>query len=281
MPLTCQDFLARYSEYVDGRLDPQAAGLLEDHMAGCASCARYDRVVRKGTDLLRSFPEVEPSWDFFPRLQHRIYNLEDELRGRHRGGAGAAASLAAVAAMIAALAWSPLLRYGLERRVDEVQVTDAGALASDAGRGEAADAPIGSAARSWASSPVGSPAGAGLAPSTFPRLAPYPRYGSQGGVLPNAFLQPIELAAEAAFPASATWRRGAWQPVDEPGERPFDRIPDGWWYQGRAAAGHFSNAVQTMDFRYPETYSPLVVSTPPYRRASRVMRTDGAQPARD
>lgn len=108
--MTCQEFLVRHTEYLDGMLNPEEVAWCESHIASCASCARYDRVVRQGIDLIRSRPEIEPSADFFPRLQHRLYHLEDELRYGARGpGAGAVVSLA-IAGVLALLAWSPMMR---------------------------------------------------------------------------------------------------------------------------------------------------------------------------
>lgn len=112
--MTCQEFLARHSEYVDERMDPREAALWKEHRAGCISCARFDRTVRRGGELLRGLPEIEPSYDFFPRLQHRIYNLEDDLRSRRNASTTGAVTSLAIAASLALLAWAPVLRFGHE-----------------------------------------------------------------------------------------------------------------------------------------------------------------------
>src|SRR5690606_41508985 len=152
--MTCQEFLARHSEYMDGVLDPREHDRVEAHRASCPKCARYDRVVRSGVRMLRGLPEVEPSSDFFPRLQHRIYNLDERLRSGHRGtSAGAVASLA-VAASLALLAWSPLLRSGLE-----VRDVDAEGQAASASPGTPSIADPGPAR------PAPGPAAAGRPPS--------------------------------------------------------------------------------------------------------------------
>ncbi|MGH7446102.1 MAG: zf-HC2 domain-containing protein [Longimicrobiales bacterium] len=105
--VVCDEFVAGHSEYVDGLLSPPAAARLAAHAAACAACARYDRVVRKGRDLVRDLPDAQPSNDFELRLQHRIFHLEDADVLQPRTG-GAAAALG-VAAVIALLAWSPML----------------------------------------------------------------------------------------------------------------------------------------------------------------------------
>lgn len=106
--MTCQEFLARYSEYLDERMDAMEADRWRRHQESCRTCARYDRVLREGLPLIRRLPRVEPSSDFFPRLQHRLFHLDDDLRaGRRPSGAGMAASLA-IAGALAMLAWGPL-----------------------------------------------------------------------------------------------------------------------------------------------------------------------------
>jgi len=107
--MTCQEFLARYSDYLDEMLDPVEAARMHHHLVGCASCARYDRVVRRGLELVRELPVVEPSPDFEPRLQHRLFHVRDERVDERASGASAVVALA-IAGMLAAIAWSPLLR---------------------------------------------------------------------------------------------------------------------------------------------------------------------------
>lgn len=104
----CDEFLARHSEYMDGQLPPVLAGRLGSHAAACPSCARYDRVVRRGVALVRELPDIAPADEFELRLQHRLFHVQDaDALGGSRAS-GAAAALA-IAAAIALLAWSPLL----------------------------------------------------------------------------------------------------------------------------------------------------------------------------
>jgi anti-sigma factor RsiW len=105
--VVCDEYLARHSEYLDGLLSPAMSARLSAHAGSCDSCARYDRIVRRGIDLVRDLPDVEPSEDFELRLQHRIFHVEDA-RVLPSRGTGAAVALG-VAAAIALLAWSPML----------------------------------------------------------------------------------------------------------------------------------------------------------------------------
>lgn len=110
--MTCQEFLARYSEYLDERLEPLESALWRAHMNRCPSCARYDRVLRRGLALVRDLPEVEPSSDFGPRLQHRLYHVDDEPEMGHRASGASAVVSLAIAGVLAAIAWSPVIRPG-------------------------------------------------------------------------------------------------------------------------------------------------------------------------
>ena len=104
--MSCDEFLARHSEYMDGLLPPMVLARLGAHASVCGSCARYDRIIRKGIELARDLPDVQPSEDFELRLQHRIFHMEDARAFQPRTGA---ATALAVAAAIALLAWSPVM----------------------------------------------------------------------------------------------------------------------------------------------------------------------------
>jgi hypothetical protein len=106
--MVCNEILAQHSDYLDGLLAPHDAARVQWHLSRCGSCARYDRIVRRGLDLVRELPEVTPGADFEERLQHRIFHVQDGGSLGEPRAAGAAATLA-VAGVIALLAWSPLL----------------------------------------------------------------------------------------------------------------------------------------------------------------------------
>ena len=105
--MECNEFLEGYSAYRDGLVDEAERDAFRAHLESCESCARYDRVVRKGTDVLRDLPPVDPPSDFLARLQHRIYHIEDgiPLDASLRGGGAALMAVAAVGLL--ALAWLP------------------------------------------------------------------------------------------------------------------------------------------------------------------------------
>jgi hypothetical protein len=116
----CDEVIDRYSDYLDGLLAPHDAAQVQWHLSACASCGRYDRVMRQATELARELPEIVPSDDFAERLQHRIYHVQDGGAIASQRSAGVAATFA-VASVIALLAWSPVFFDSDDGRV--VQAT--------------------------------------------------------------------------------------------------------------------------------------------------------------
>ncbi|MEX1183545.1 MAG: zf-HC2 domain-containing protein [Gemmatimonadota bacterium] len=155
----CGEFHARHAEYVDGMLTASAAARLASHADACAACARYDRIIRKGAELVRDMPAVVPSEDFEHRLQHRIFHMQDARMLSPRPTAGAAAALG-VAAFIALLAWSPVLFSGEIRPRTAVTDTPPG---SDLARAPSAGLPY--AARTQAAALTASDRDASNLPS--------------------------------------------------------------------------------------------------------------------
>jgi len=72
--MDCRSFRSQYSAYRDGH-DPVLAAEMDDHLEGCAECARYDRAVREGVEALR-LEVVSPSSDFMARLEARLASGE-------------------------------------------------------------------------------------------------------------------------------------------------------------------------------------------------------------
>lgn len=141
--MDCDTFLDGHSDFRDGLLALPDRVAFEAHLRDCESCARYDRVIAKGVQVLRNRPQLEVSEDFMDRLQHRLYHVDDELAAarRRRGpvSRGAAAALAA-AASVAALALIPRLYTGAAPTVTMLPSVAATAPASAAPAYRLADA---------------------------------------------------------------------------------------------------------------------------------------------
>ena len=103
----CAAYLEDHAAWMDGFLDEAESAEHTAHAAACASCARYARVLKRGLELVRELPEIEPSAHFEERLQHRIFHIEDAAR-LERSTGRSAPGLAA-AALIGLIAWSPMI----------------------------------------------------------------------------------------------------------------------------------------------------------------------------
>jgi anti-sigma factor RsiW len=118
---SCGWFRERHGDYLDGLLPASERAQMQGHLEECVACARYDRVLRRGLQLARQVPELRPADDFELRLQHRIFHEQD---GNALGQQRPLASVAALAGVIALIAWSPFIV--LHRRAGEGP-SDAGA----------------------------------------------------------------------------------------------------------------------------------------------------------
>lgn len=107
--MTCEECLALAGDHIDGILGPIDAARFEAHIAGCAPCARYQRVLVRGLSLARSVEIIEPSPDFETRLEVRLRVADQEMDDHQasvRSGVAVALGLAAVVAFVS---WTPLL----------------------------------------------------------------------------------------------------------------------------------------------------------------------------
>src|SRR5690554_5481818 len=96
--MNCNSILEAFSDYEDGTLDALARARVDAHLEGCTSCRRYAEVIRKGRSLLTHLPPVEVGEDFSPRLQHRLYHVDDgELLIRERDSGSGTTAVTALA----------------------------------------------------------------------------------------------------------------------------------------------------------------------------------------
>lgn len=112
--MNCSDFVARFTDYLDGSARPEDVRAMDEHLEGCDSCRRYKNVIEHGASVLRSLPEPELREDFAPRLQHRLYHVQDERTSSdHVASRAPALTVLGIALVLTAVAWSPLLRSGV------------------------------------------------------------------------------------------------------------------------------------------------------------------------
>lgn len=105
--MSCDRFIELYSDFRDGVLEPEVQAELEAHVERCPCCARYDRVMQRGLEILTSMPSAESSDDFMPRLRHRLYNVDCGVTEGSRRFGGSAALIGVAAVGLLALFWLP------------------------------------------------------------------------------------------------------------------------------------------------------------------------------
>jgi hypothetical protein len=192
--MDCQDFLNRYSDYDDSLLSRSELAVFRAHLGSCPSCARYDRVLRKGRMLARQLPPVRPTDDFLPRLHQRVHPLRRSRRGETAAPilGGAAAALAGVTVLATAF-WALSL----------MDQPAAPAIAADG------EDPPGADAVTWTVPPGGgwSIAGRTMSPAEAPRTTGW----SAAGVDPHVASSysplvtgPPAYRLSGAFPRNAS-----------------------------------------------------------------------------
>ena len=109
--MDCSEFITGFSDYYDRRTDELDAGAMEAHLDTCPSCRRYHAVVTQGGQLLRSLPSPAIRQDFRPRLEHRIYHVQDEAALSRSASSGTTGVTAlAMAVLLTVAAWTPVVR---------------------------------------------------------------------------------------------------------------------------------------------------------------------------
>jgi len=134
--MRCPEFISRYSEYHDGRLNAERSAAFEAHARACSRCGRYQAVLERSTGLLRQLPQLKTEPRFRESLVQRIY-VDGELERLWMGSRGSAVTTGAVLALavvLTALAWSPAFRDNAPSEVREaVELPDQGVRATPVG----------------------------------------------------------------------------------------------------------------------------------------------------
>lgn len=108
--MTCEEFLARHSDFLDEELGAEGAVEMRLHLAGCERCARYDRVLRRGLALVRDLEPVLPSSDPYVGLQQYLDKSGRRLLGVDTRPRAPMAASVAVAGVVLLIAGSALFR---------------------------------------------------------------------------------------------------------------------------------------------------------------------------
>jgi hypothetical protein len=113
--MICSEFLSRFSEFYDAPIGAPERLEAEAHVASCEKCARYREVVSRSVALLNAMPKAELAESFRPRLQHRLFHLDDgsSVAQAGRGSATPAVTVLGMAILLTAVAWSPTIGSGI------------------------------------------------------------------------------------------------------------------------------------------------------------------------
>jgi hypothetical protein len=113
--MNCSEFLSQFSEFYDAPNGAPVRKEAEAHMAACGKCARYKEVVTRSVALLHAMPRAELAESFRPRLQHRLFHLDDggSVARPGKGSATPAVTVLGMAILLTAVAWSPKIGGGV------------------------------------------------------------------------------------------------------------------------------------------------------------------------
>lgn len=109
--MDCSELIASFTDYIDGSAPSHEVRAMEAHLAHCDSCRRYKAVLQHGSSLLQTLPPAELREDFAPRLQHRLYHVQEEgSLSDHVTSGAPALTVLGIAVLLTAVAWAPMLR---------------------------------------------------------------------------------------------------------------------------------------------------------------------------
>jgi hypothetical protein len=99
--MDCEEFLAGYSDFLDRKFERHPLANYCEHLLRCTSCGEYDRVVRRGLQVVRQLEPPEPRKDFVSRVHRRIVSRARSIAPRDgRGWLGTAVAAAAVGLIV-------------------------------------------------------------------------------------------------------------------------------------------------------------------------------------
>lgn len=178
--MVCKDFVERFTEYLDGALAAGERRHFDTHLEDCGACRRYERVLTRGLAAWRALPRAKTSDDFLPRLQHRLYHVDEPPKRSWRGQLGRAAVIAVASAGLFTLGVS----NGSQPLLVEVQLPPV-----------MADVPAEAVAESQGTLINGDP----YVPDWF--LVPFaPALDDGGGLFGSTYAVPIATSDSASLP---------------------------------------------------------------------------------
>ena len=74
--MDCREFCDQHLAFVDDTLAGIELVRMQRHLLECERCAKHDAKIRRALLLFRNLPSIEPSADFYQRLEARLKNCE-------------------------------------------------------------------------------------------------------------------------------------------------------------------------------------------------------------
>ena len=108
--MRCREFKSNHVGYIDDLLSAADMSEMRRHLAACPKCATLDTRIRRSLLVVRNLPRIEPSADFFARLNEALKQApapEPRLRPFAAAAAVTAVTAALAAAVYFAMAISP------------------------------------------------------------------------------------------------------------------------------------------------------------------------------
>jgi len=75
--MECREFLARFSDYLDGELHETKRRAIESHLEHCEKCSTYRVILSDGLMAYHELPAVDLSHDFNLGFQHRLFHVRE------------------------------------------------------------------------------------------------------------------------------------------------------------------------------------------------------------
>jgi len=100
--MDCREFCDQHLAFVDDTLAGIELVRMQRHLAECESCAKQDAKIRRALLLFRNLPSIEPSPDFYLRLEARLrsFQHDDLFVTTHRSMRRAAVAATVASAMM-------------------------------------------------------------------------------------------------------------------------------------------------------------------------------------
>lgn len=76
--MDCRQFCDQHLAFVDDTLAGIELVRMQRHLVECQHCAKQDAKVRRALLLFRNLPSIEPSADFYPRLEARLKSCQHD-----------------------------------------------------------------------------------------------------------------------------------------------------------------------------------------------------------